>query len=388
MSAHFIAEWYHNSSTVAAKKANKDAAASKEDDRKTIFDAQNENGEDTFEYLLRVYANEPCLKLIPTWVTPNSITLVNNVLCMFLVYLSYLAIQIEDTQPVAALLCRFGSGFLCTANMVLDCLDGMKARRDKQSSHVGEVLDHSLDAFNIPLLAASLLISMIQDDKIGGLVSMIGACCVYNAQLVLYRYHQVMIVPPVSGPLAQFMCSVAHVAIGIILYVVPRDWPPMYWAYVAFMAGSTWGQLSNTWFFIAKLHTGFVTSRVFPHILFTVSLLPMSIYYYLGWIGMCEYCFLLSAISFRLNGRFLLSTLLTFKNKGNKYRVTLLPYCNWTNFAMLGLGIMSAGRTGTYFLDDYLDRGIYDYTVHYMVFFVASLYAKFWYEVETYRVDL
>jgi hypothetical protein len=45
MSAHFIAEWYHNSSTVAAKKANKDAAASKEDDRKTIFDAQNENGE-------------------------------------------------------------------------------------------------------------------------------------------------------------------------------------------------------------------------------------------------------------------------------------------------------------------------------------------------------
>lgn len=79
---------------------------------------------------------------IPRSITPNQMTLFNHVLNWFLLYLSWLGgdvtLGLQDRQNL--LLVCSAVNFVC---MMLDCLDGMHARRTGQCSKV-------LDAFSSP----------------------------------------------------------------------------------------------------------------------------------------------------------------------------------------------------------------------------------------------
>jgi hypothetical protein len=62
-------------------------------------------------------------------------------------------VQVAD--PWTALCLRLSMSCCIIAHAILDCLDGQHARRTKQTSKLGELLDHCTDAIGIPLTTAA-----------------------------------------------------------------------------------------------------------------------------------------------------------------------------------------------------------------------------------------
>jgi phosphatidylglycerophosphate synthase len=302
---------------------------------KGLFAAANSasNGEDAFDKWLRVTCNEPLLRLVPAWVSPNAITAVNHAMCMATVWLAAWSFEAEADRPALALLVRVVCAVLAFANMCGDCLDGMQARKTGQSSKLGELLDHALDAGNIPMLGGSISLAM-HGDPYSFCVGTVAACVLYNAQLVVYRYERVMIVPPVSGPIAQLGVSVAHVGTGAVLFVLGRAHPALWYLYLAFTVGQMLGNAQNILVFWRQLLFAYESSLLLPNLVFVLFFVPHSLLLVAGRVSGIGFVFAVTAISIRLSGRFLLSTLLFFKNP-TRFPVTKLPYCSWTVLAVL-----------------------------------------------------
>ena len=169
----------------------------------TVRPLYNDTDSD-IEWRLTEYVTEPLLHhCIPRWVRPNSITLFNTATCWSLLLLSFAAWRVEAVgQWTAALLLRLLCAALVFVSMLCDCLDGMQARRTEQSSLLGELLDHGLDAAHTCIFAACML-TILQPDFITACFSLVCTGMVYNAQLVLYRRRKRMVNPPTNGPEAQ-----------------------------------------------------------------------------------------------------------------------------------------------------------------------------------------
>ena len=383
MAARIIADsyYYSKSQADARKKTDGEKASG------SLFEAQSEIPEDKFDIWLRVYFNEPALKLVPSYVTPNMITLFNHVITVGLLFCAAYAPMVEEENPNKALYLRLACGVFSFLNMMLDCLDGMHARKTGQSSKIGEILDHSFDAFNVPMLGGSLPLSFASD-PITTIFTVVGSVMVYNAQLVMYRYQRVMIIPPISGPMAQFMLAVTHFATAFILRVFERDNKFLLMCYGVFVLGSLIGQFRSVWFFIKHLLWSFETSHVFPHVLFVMlNCLPIAFYCF-NWIDRVMYVVISSVLSFRLNGRLLLSTLLTFRN-AEKYPATLLPYCSFSLMTLLLIGFMSAGEKGVLLVDEsIIPLWVYPYYLYVVVVYVIVNYIMFVVDLEAKRDEL
>lgn len=175
------------------------------------------------EHYLTLVITEPILHYcIPHSVKPNTITATNATTCWTLLGLAYTAWSIETAHPVLALSIRFLCAVLVFASMLMDCLDGMQARRTQQGSLLGELLDHSFDAAHTCIFAVVML-TILQPDFYTGCFSLVCTGMVYNAQLVLYRHLNKMVNPPTNGPEAQLLLISAIILFSTFFYLVPRS---------------------------------------------------------------------------------------------------------------------------------------------------------------------
>ena len=62
--------------------------------------------------------------------------------------------------PLTRVPLLLAAGAMMFASMVLDCWDGMQARRTGRTSKLGELLDHWLDAIHVPLVSAGMALML------------------------------------------------------------------------------------------------------------------------------------------------------------------------------------------------------------------------------------
>ena len=101
---------------------------------------------------------EPVVKVIPAWISPNMITMVNA--CVIVLMFALCTIS-PRLAPLDRLLALFGAAVAMFSSMILDSVDGMHARRTNQTSKLGEFLDHWLDTVHVPLVSNQPQYNMI-----------------------------------------------------------------------------------------------------------------------------------------------------------------------------------------------------------------------------------
>lgn len=256
------------------------------------------------EPLVIAHLCTPILGLIPRSVRPNTISVVNVIVAALAYALAAWAPSLDASGDASgALWTRIASGICIWAFMIADCLDGMQARRTGQCSRFGEFLDHWLDAVSMPL-AASALIVTLQLDPYTTAAAVVTTVMVYNAQLVIHHHTGRFIHPPTSGMDAQLILGFAMVAFGIMLYFVDRQLPALDISITVFSWTAILGSLHNCWFFYDRMH-GFASG----HVKMVGAAAALSLPYFLGYMNGPAYCVLMSFLSFRLCGMYVLTTL-------------------------------------------------------------------------------
>ncbi len=109
-----------------------------------------------------------------------------------------------------------GVNFIC---MMLDCFDGMHARATKQTSKLGEVLDHWLDAFHVPLVGAGVCYALNVPDWALASIHVANAA-LYCSQLVVYHYTRIF--HPTAGTEAQITASVLYLVAALLVVWHPN----------------------------------------------------------------------------------------------------------------------------------------------------------------------
>lgn len=159
---------------------------------------------------------EPLLPYIPSTLHPNWLTLLNYGINMMAFGLAALFPESTWVQSLLIL--------LMVSTMITDCLDGMHARKTKQTSLLGEILDHALDAANTPLLTGALLMGFHPTGH--PLLQFLLAVLpnvTYHAQLVHQHHQKHFVHPTVSGVWAQFSLCV------LFLIKLLTGFPSSYW---------------------------------------------------------------------------------------------------------------------------------------------------------------
>jgi len=150
----------------------------------------------------------------------------------------------------------------------------------------------------------------LMPDQYTILISLIGAVTIYNAQLVIYRHHHVFVLPPITGPVAQAMVCAAMLVFTLFFRLLDRH------AYIptlivaVFAIGGNITQAQNTLFFGRRL---LAHQCVQPHIRFAATMILHGMLLPLGFLSIPEYMSSATLLAFRLNGRYVLDTLATYR---------------------------------------------------------------------------
>jgi phosphatidylglycerophosphate synthase len=279
--------------------------ASPDPDRSGLAPAE----EGAFDIWLRNNINIPLLSITPEWIDPNHISYANTAACWIAFLLSVLSYRYEHVYPDTVVCMRFIMVILIWSSMVLDCLDGMQARKTNRCSKLGELLDHALDSANIPLCSCTVLCTLMPD-QYTILISLIGGVMIYNAQLVIYKHSHVFVLPPVTGPVAQAMSCVAMIAFTIFFRLFDRHAyiPSLIITIFAIIGNIT--QMQNTYFFTRRLIN---YQCMMPHIRFSLLMIIHGCMLPMGYFTIPEYMTSAIFLAWRLNGRYVLDTLVGFK---------------------------------------------------------------------------
>lgn len=117
--------------------------------------------ENAYDRVLRIYVLEPMLKdFVPTCVNPNHITYLNFVVAIASFVSALYSTLLAETTPVFACVLGLTSAALLFFSMLLDCLDGMQARRTNRCTKVDFSLP-SLSAHSFRSLVSSLIMVLI-----------------------------------------------------------------------------------------------------------------------------------------------------------------------------------------------------------------------------------
>ena len=257
---------------------------------------------------------KPVLNVIPRFVTPNSISLINHLTCWMVFFLAVVAPYLS---PLSALWTRILVAFFIFASGVLDCLDGMQARRTGRCSKLGEVMDHWLDALNLPLMSSALIVTLQLDPLIMAL-GIISGVMVYNAQLIHYHHSGRFVHPKTAGIDAQLMLVGSFLLFSVFLYIFPRE---LYWVTVlvnVFGLVATIVQVRITYFYL-KMFEGYLSR----FILFLFFCAAYSIPYLMGMMSDWMYLVGIAFISFRITGSYVLYTVIGQRYNGSDWRIGL-----------------------------------------------------------------
>jgi phosphatidylglycerophosphate synthase len=96
----------------------------------------------------------PLVRMLPTSITPNQVTVFGQVV----IWASLVVAVTSGPTRAALLIVALAYLLYCVA----DCIDGEFARYTRRTSRLGELLDHGLDAISLPLAALGFGIVMQQ----------------------------------------------------------------------------------------------------------------------------------------------------------------------------------------------------------------------------------
>jgi len=276
---------------------------------KAISDFISESAAVGLEKWLMTTFCAPCLEYTPAWVDPNAISLSNFFLNWATLGLALAAGTEENLE--LGLLYRIAAGVGMLLSMILDCLDGMQARKTGQCSKLGEVLDHALDSISVPISVASVGFGahMFDSSPVPFTLVLVLSVCVYNAQLVLYHHTGKFIHPDITtGTEGQFGLAVTHVAFGIAEYCLKKNSMSMEW-----LNNIGWLYCIITcvvsckvlWFYLVRLYP---LKCLAPHLIFHVYTSAAVYLFFTGWLDAVAFSILISVLSFRICGTYVIQT--------------------------------------------------------------------------------
>jgi len=257
---------------------------------------------------------EPIGLQIPASVHPNTLSLLGSLALWVMLMLSFASV---DEPPGRRLAILFLTGVAMFGGMILDNLDGMHARRTNQCSRVGELVDHLGDAIHVPMIPAALVIAMQQPDYLVPAI-VITAAMVYNAQLVLYHHTRRFIHPPTNGTVAATGVALGFIAIGVLLYFLPRETPWIDRGFAFAGAIAVLVQIRQCAFYYAKLGR-----LVFGHLPFVLLAIGYAALFHVGAIDRYALVMGICFLSFRISGAYVTYTLVNRPFAGNDWGAVL-----------------------------------------------------------------
>lgn len=257
----------------------------------------------------------PSLEYVPRSIAPNTISLTNAVVC-WLVFAGAAASPL--LAPLPRLVVLAVTGVLMFASMVLDCWDGMQARRTGRTSKLGELLDHWLDAIHVPLVTAAMALMLGLPPWIA-VVNHVSNAMIYNAQLVVYHQKGKFVAPPTSGVFAQFGVALGFAAAGVLFYFFPRETPWVGYLVSGIGLLATFIQLKQCWFFYELL----TSKQARGHWPLVVYGLAFGVLFLLGAMNALAFVLAVVFISFRLSGTYVLFTIVKKPFNGNDWGIAV-----------------------------------------------------------------
>ena len=101
------------------------------------------------KYFYQDYVVTPALKILPTWIAPNVITVSGGIFILLALITTY-------CQEFFGRWTHLIVGILFYIYVLFDTLDGKQARRTKNGSPLGELMDHGVDVLVLGILAIIL----------------------------------------------------------------------------------------------------------------------------------------------------------------------------------------------------------------------------------------
>ncbi|KAF9888375.1 hypothetical protein FE257_008653 [Aspergillus nanangensis] len=149
-------------------------------------------------YVLKPFYNHFVIKCFPLSMAPNAITLTGFVFVVinFFTIMWYNPTLDQDCPPWVYTSCAVGLFLYQT----FDGVDGIQARRTKQSGPLGELFDHSVDACNTGLGVLIFCGAMNMGQSWSTVLSLFGSTMTFYVQTWDEYYTQVLTLGIISGP--------------------------------------------------------------------------------------------------------------------------------------------------------------------------------------------
>jgi phosphatidylglycerophosphate synthase len=292
---------------------------------------------------------QPVLQWLPESIHPNTISLFNHLVCWFT-----LAAAVASTYlpPTARFVALFGAGIGVFVSLLADSLDGMQARRTNRCSKVGEMLDHWLDAINVPIMFVGISIALRLEPWMLATVHITGAM-IYNAQLVFYHNSGRFVQPPTSGPDGQFGMTFGFIALAFLYHLFDRDafWLDMLITGTAALCIYVNMKLNVFFYFKMK-------RLIIYHLSFVTYCIGFGALYLLDIIGMITFVLAVIFVSFRVTGSYVLFTIIRKRFGGADWAIVF-----WIAAIFLGHYLVDPIQFGPRTLQYYLPAMAFAYMI-------------------------
>ncbi|ODM18471.1 hypothetical protein SI65_06342 [Aspergillus cristatus] len=149
-------------------------------------------------YILKPFYNNFVIHCFPMSMAPNAITLTGFIFVVINLFtvLYYNPTLDQDCPPWVYASCALGLFLYQT----FDAVDGMQARRTRQSGPLGELFDHSVDACNTALGVLIFCSTMNFGQSWATVLTLFGSTMTFYVQTWDEYYTQVLTLGVVSGP--------------------------------------------------------------------------------------------------------------------------------------------------------------------------------------------
>jgi len=284
------------------------------------------------------WLSNPVARHIPRWISPNQITMANQVLAWAVFGLAFTFacsttdLSLRKPECRTEMLDRFWSLFATPAaraglllllslgnmaNMIMDCLDGIHARATNQCSRFGEVLDHWFDAMTTPLMGSVALI-VIQPCQILQITMLITITMLYNSQLIFFHYERVFL--HTAGVEGQVAMSAVFLVYALAQFVPAlAAHLPMVSNILA--AAVTVSTLHLDWFYVQRFNE---KAMLLEHALYLAVCSTVGGLYFTGFCTQLSFFMIILTVSFRINGSYVIYSVINWVYRG--FDARLLEY--------------------------------------------------------------
>jgi len=312
------------------------------------------------EPLLIKHVCEPILARIPPGVRPNTISLLNHLVCWLTATCAYLSTRLS---PLGRMFALFGAGVGTFSLAVGDSLDGMQARKTGQCSKLGEMMDHWLDAIHQPMVTFGVALALELGPWEAALLH-ITSTMIYNVQLLLYHRTGRFVHTKTSGCDAQVGTTVGYMVFGVFFYFFDHDLVWVGYLITALVTLAVVKQLSLTLFYYKEL--GRDTLHHLPFLLLCAVFTALHI---LGALGPVTFLLGIVLLSFRISGSYVLYSIVGRSYQGFDGGVALLLAAALASHFIGGapwLGPLSPAASLTWLTMTYMvARNLWDFTRHF-----------------------